>query len=73
MYFGPGVHIVGDVIFKSDQTVIIDSGAVVYGSFSAVSTNNITFRNISVNGKKLHSAEEARIETAEHTHDVNFF
>ena len=41
LYYGPGVHTVGDVILKSGQTVIVDSGAVVYGSFSAVSAENV--------------------------------
>ncbi|MBQ3151750.1 MAG: hypothetical protein IJB86_10955 [Clostridia bacterium] len=41
IYYGPGVHKVGNIILKSNQTVIIDSGAVVYGSFSAVSANNV--------------------------------
>jgi len=41
IYFGPGVHEIGDVVLKSNQTVIVDSGAVVYGSFHAVSKNNV--------------------------------
>lgn len=41
IYYGPGVHEVGDVILNSNQTVIVDMGAVVYGSFNAVSKTNV--------------------------------
>lgn len=41
IYYGPGVHEIGAVVLKSNQTVIVDMGAVVYGSFHAVSKTNV--------------------------------
>jgi len=41
LYFGPGVHEIGLVELEDDQTVILDAGAVVYGSFEAFGKKNI--------------------------------
>lgn len=41
LYFAPGVHRAGHVEIKSGQTVYIDAGAVVYGSFTAVCCENV--------------------------------
>jgi len=40
-YFGPGVHEAGRIKLKSDETVFIDGGAVVYGSIEGINVNNI--------------------------------
>lgn len=42
LYYGPGVHNIGVVELKSNQTVILDAGAVVYGGFMAFDAENIT-------------------------------
>lgn len=41
IYFGKGVHKIGEMTLKSNQTVFIDEGALVYGSFRAVGEDNI--------------------------------
>lgn len=42
LYFGPGTHEPGIVLLHDDQTVVLDAGAVVYGSFIAAGSKNIT-------------------------------
>ncbi|MBE6637024.1 MAG: hypothetical protein E7618_04395 [Ruminococcaceae bacterium] len=42
IYYGPGVHRVGAVWLSSNTTVIVDRGAVVYGSFIACDADNVT-------------------------------
>ena len=42
LYYGPGVHEIGIVELNDNQTVILDAGAVVYGSFQAYGAKNIT-------------------------------
>jgi len=41
LYFGPGVHDVGQITLESDQTLFLDEGALVYGCVSAVDAENI--------------------------------
>jgi hypothetical protein len=40
-YFGPGVHEAGVINVKSDETVFIDGGAIVYGVINSENTRNI--------------------------------
>jgi hypothetical protein len=40
-YFGPGVHEPGTITLKSDETVYIDAGAVVYGNIEATGEKRI--------------------------------
>jgi hypothetical protein len=74
LFFGPGVHRPGKVTLKSDQTVYVAPGAVVYGSFGARDAHNIRIlgRGIvdvseSPRGKgggaiRLHNCSGVRIE-----------
>ena len=40
-YFGPGVHKPGDITLRSNETIYIAPGAIVYGGIRADSVNNI--------------------------------
>lgn len=40
-YFGPGVHEAGVINVKSNETVFIDGGAIVYGVIQSENTKNI--------------------------------
>ena len=40
-YFGPGMHEAGVINLKSDETVFIDGGAIVYGVINSENTRNI--------------------------------
>ena len=42
MYFGPGEHRVGRLNLKSNQTVYIEEGAVVYGTIEGYEVENVT-------------------------------
>lgn len=41
IYFGPGEHYVGIVAPKSNQTLVIDEGAIVYGSVQVFNAENV--------------------------------
>ncbi len=40
-YFGPGVHRPGKIVLKSNETVLLAGGAVVYGCIEATDAENI--------------------------------
>ena len=40
-YFGPGIHEAGTITLKSDETVYIEAGAIVYGNIEATGVKNI--------------------------------
>jgi len=42
IYYGPGVHHAGEIVLKSNDTLYIDDGAVVYGHVIAVDAKHVT-------------------------------
>ncbi len=42
LVYGPGIHEIGVVELHSGQTVVLEAGAVVYGSFEAYGAENVT-------------------------------
>lgn len=57
LHYPAGVHRVGRVELGSDTTVILDSGAYVYGSFIAVCAQNVTICGYGV----IDGSEEKRV------------
>ena len=45
-YFGPGIHNMGrkEILYKDNQTIYLDEGALVYGSIYAKRCRNLTIR-----------------------------
>ena len=64
IYFGKGVHEVGQIVLKSNQTLFIDEGAVVYTCVKATDAENIKIlgRGILDNG---HNKEHILFEANE--------
>ena len=48
LYYGEGEHDAGDIDLDSHTTVIIDAGAVVYGSFSAYNKEDIKIKGYGI-------------------------
>lgn len=46
IYFGPGIHNLGrkEILYKNNQTIYLDEGALVYGSIYAKGCRNLTIR-----------------------------
>ena len=42
VYYGPGVHHAGQIVLKSEQTLYLEAGAVVYGSVTAIGAQHVT-------------------------------
>ncbi len=80
LYYGKGEHDVGTIVMKSNQTLFIDEGAVVYGCVKAVDAENIKIlgRGILDNSKNkeviLFEANEknndAAVKNAKRQHTV---
>lgn len=64
IYFSAGVHDVGQMRLYSNQTVFIDSGAVVYGSFLCEDSENVKIMGHGIlHGEKLeHDIVEKRFQ-----------
>jgi len=55
-YFGPGVHEAGLIDVKSNETVFIDGGAIVYGVIQSKNT-----RNIKITGRGILDASKISV------------
>ncbi|MCL4483966.1 MAG: glycosyl hydrolase family 28 protein [Bacteroidetes bacterium] len=63
-YFGPGIHEAGVINVKSNETVFIDGGAIVYGNI-----NSENARNIKILGRGILDA--SKIERNKALHMIN--
>ncbi len=65
LYFGAGVHEIGIVELKSNQTVYIDAGAVVYGGFVAFGQESIQITGTGIlDGSLEKRTDDTRLVTA---------
>ncbi len=67
-YFGPGIHNMGrkEILYKDNQTIYLDEGALVYGSIYAKRCRNLTIRGrgILCSSKENHGdGRQPQIET----------
>ena len=58
-YFGPGVHEAGVIKLKSDETVYIDGGAIVYGVITSENTHNIKIMGRGILDASKYARDEA--------------
>lgn len=80
LYFGAGEHDIGEIKLKSNQTLFIDEGAVVYACVSSIDAENIKIigRGILDNSKNTekiffeHNAEDndEAVNNAERKHTI---
>lgn len=80
IYFGKGEHDVGEIILKSNQTLFIDEGAVVYACVKAIDAENIKILGKGILDNSHNKAKilfefnaennEAAIDNAERQHTV---
>ena len=58
-YYGPGVHDAGDIDLTSHSTVVVDAGAVVYGSFSAYGAEDVKIKGYGIidGSKEIRTSE----------------
>ena len=47
-YYGEGVHDLGDMEIPSHSTVIVDAGAIVYGSFSSFNAEDVKIKGYGI-------------------------
>lgn len=78
LYFGAGEHDIGIVELESNQTVYIDSGAVVYGGFIAFGKENVRISGTGIlDGSREKRTDDTRLVAAlgiwETEEDRNFF
>ncbi len=57
LHYGPGVHHVGNVEIDSHTTVIVDAGAVVYGSITAIGAEDVQILGYGI----IDGSEEERV------------
>ncbi len=61
VYFGPGEHHAGRLNLKSNQTVYIEEGAVVYGTLEGYEVENVTIKGRGCLDGSLHTSWDKRI------------
>ena len=64
-YYGKGEHDIGDIDLPSHSTVIIDAGAIVYGSFSSFDTEDVKIKGYGIidGSKEIRTTENLLLPT----------
>ncbi|MBE6731582.1 MAG: hypothetical protein E7564_07835 [Ruminococcaceae bacterium] len=64
-YYGEGEHNIGDIDLPSHSTVIIDAGAIVYGSFSSFDTEDVKIKGYGIidGSKEIRTTENLLLPT----------
>jgi len=74
LYFGPGLHDIGDTTLTSGQTVYIEGGAVVFGRFLVGSPDALADEEgITIRGRGVLSGEGYPQGTSNEDHFINFW
>lgn len=73
LYYGAGVHEIGDIEIPSHSTVCIDAGALVYGSISAFDAEDIKINGYGVlDGSREIRSSSTRLIPVMHTFDDEY-
>ena len=64
-YYGEGEHDIGDIDLPSHSTVIVDAGAIVYGSFSSFDAEDVKIKGYGIidGSKEIRTTENLLLPT----------
>jgi len=74
-YYGKGVHNIGDLEISSHTTVTVDAGAVVYGSISAFSADDIKINGYGVldGSLEIRTSKNLLLPLIRNTHENSIY